>query len=77
MVVAQLAYNHLDPMVKARCDALIAVAKACHRGPAGAVDDLRAVGQMKINAFAANGCRRDGARTMQDAAAHDAGTYCR
>jgi hypothetical protein len=25
MVVAQIAYNHLDPAVKARCDALIAV----------------------------------------------------
>lgn len=26
MVVAQIAYNHLDPAVKSRCDALIAVA---------------------------------------------------
>src|SRR2546425_10901000 len=25
MVVAQIAYNHLDPEVKAKCDALIAV----------------------------------------------------
>lgn len=28
-VVAQIAYNHLDPEVKAKCDALIAVAPIC------------------------------------------------
>ena len=29
MVVAQIAYNHLDPEVKAKCDALIAVPPNC------------------------------------------------
>lgn len=29
MVVAQLAYNHLDPEAKARCDALIAIPPPC------------------------------------------------
>ena len=39
MVVAQIAYNHLDSEVQAKCDALIAVAPPCGSSGGSFVSD--------------------------------------
>ena len=49
-------------------DPLVAVAEAGDGGTAGAVDDLRAVGGVQVDALATDSGGRNGAGTMQDAA---------